>query len=259
MNIKNLFCRDVTLDSSVLIIPRTTYQRPLREERVRAIVAKYDERLANEPKVSSRGGRYYVFDGQHTIAARKFLNGGRDLPIRCKVYYGLSEQEEALLFAQQTGESAPLTPGAKFRALIFGGDKDATAFLKATESVGLYVDCKQTRGTKRLSCINTAIALYKKVGDRIYREAMSIIVEAWNGAPDSLRAETVQGMVEFVNLYYGEYNRKRLVTRLHKTDPVVIFREGRAVTTLPGSKRYLYQVYRIYNGAGGKMGLPMKF
>ena len=151
MNTKNLFCREITLDSKELIIPRTTYQRTLNEDRVRKIAAEFDERIANEPKVSSRGGCYYVFDGQHTIAARKFLNGGRDLPIRCKVFYGLSERDEALLFAQQTGASANLTAGARFRALVYGGDKEALAFQKVTEAVGLCVDCKQTRGVKRLA------------------------------------------------------------------------------------------------------------
>ena len=46
-------------------------------------------------------GRYFVFDGQNTIEARKTCNGGRDLPIRCKVFYGLSKEHEALLFAVQ--------------------------------------------------------------------------------------------------------------------------------------------------------------
>lgn len=259
MNMNNLYYREMMLDSAELIIPRTTYQRTLNEVRVRKIAAEFDERIANEPKVSSRDGHYYVFDGQHTIAARKFLNRGQDLPIRCKVFYGLTERDEALLFAQQTGASANLTAGARFRALVFGEDKDAVAFLKATESVGLCVDCKQTRGVNRLACIATAFDLYKKVGSQIYREAMRIIVEAWAGNPDSLRAETVQGVVEFVNLYYGEYNRKRLVTKLRRVDPIIIFREGRAMTSLPGYKRYLYQVYRIYNGSSAKTALPMKF
>ena len=113
MNTKNLFCREVMLGSEALIIPRTTYQRTLNEDRVRRIAAEFDERIANEPKVSCRDGRYYVFDGQHTIAARKLRGGGRDLPIRCKVFYGLTESDEALLFAQQTGASASLTAGAK--------------------------------------------------------------------------------------------------------------------------------------------------
>ena len=164
MNSKDLFCRELPINSAELKIPRTTYQRELNEDRVRSRLPVHpvpdlleqdeggadagqplrapglpvvhieahglrcfqerhrDERIANEPKVSCRDGRYYVFDGQHTIAARKLLNGGRDLPIRCKVFYGLTESDEALLFAQQTGASASLTAGAKFRALVYGGD-----------------------------------------------------------------------------------------------------------------------------------------
>ena len=80
MNSKDLFCRELPINSAELKIPRTTYQRELNEDRVRRIAAEFDERIANEPKVSCRDGRYYVFDGQHTIAARKLLNGGRDLP-----------------------------------------------------------------------------------------------------------------------------------------------------------------------------------
>ena len=259
MNSRNLFCRELPINSADLKIPRTTYQRELNDDRVHKIAAEFDERIANEPKVSCRNGRYYVFDGQHTIAARKLLNGGKDLPIRCKVFYGLTESDEALLFAQQTGVSAKLTAGAKFRALIYGGEEDAMAFLKATESVGLYLDYKQTRGKKRLACISTAFELYKRVGDSLYREAMQTIMDAWGGDPDSLRAETVRGVVEFVNLYAGEYNRRRLVTRLRQTDPLVIFREGRAMTSLPGYKRYLNQVYRIYNGSSAKTALPIKF
>ena len=259
MTSKNIFCKELTISSEQLLISRTTYQRELNEKRVHRIAAEFDERIANEPKVSYRDGRYYVFDGQHTVSARKLLNGGKDLPIRCKVFYGLTQEEEALLFAQQTGASAPLTAGTRFRALVCGGDEDALAFLNATEDAGLCVDYQQTRGTRRLACISTAFRLYQRVGDELYREAMSVLTEAWKGDPDSLRAETVRGVVEFVALYYGEYNRRRLVTQLHLAAPIVIFREGRAMTNLPGYKRYLYQVYRIYNGSSARSALPMKF
>ncbi|MCD8189299.1 MAG: hypothetical protein LUD78_03615 [Clostridiales bacterium] len=69
------------LNSRQLIIPKD-YQRRLQPNRVDAIVSDFDERIANEPKVSCRNGRYYVFDGQHTIDARIAKNGGHPLPIR---------------------------------------------------------------------------------------------------------------------------------------------------------------------------------
>ena len=100
--------KELRIESTQLEIPRNTYQRELNTDRVHKIVKQFDERVANEPKVSYRDGRYYVFDGQHTIAARVERNGGKPLMILCKVYYGLTEKEEARLFAEQTGFSADL-------------------------------------------------------------------------------------------------------------------------------------------------------
>lgn len=85
---------EMCLNSSELIVPRDTYQRALHPARVARIAKEFDERVANEPKISFRDGHYYVMDGQNTIAARKFLNGGEDLQIRCKVYFGMTEREE---------------------------------------------------------------------------------------------------------------------------------------------------------------------
>lgn len=85
-SIKTLY-KLMEVSSRDLEIP-DAYQRKLNTERVAKIVAGFNERIANEPKVSFRDGHYYVFDGQHTIVARKHMNGNNDLPILCKVYYG---------------------------------------------------------------------------------------------------------------------------------------------------------------------------
>ena len=148
--------QEMMINSKLLEVPRGSYQRELNIKRVRKIAARFDPHLVNPPKVSYRNGHYYVFDGQHTIAVLKLLNGGKDLMIRCIVYTGMTESEEALLFAQQAGESAPLTPGDKMRAKIYGGDPECMAFLKATESVGLRLDYAQRRGKHRIGCIGTA-------------------------------------------------------------------------------------------------------
>ena len=66
---------EMCLNSSELIVPHDTYQRALHPARVARIAKEFDERVANEPKISFRDGHYYVMDGQNTIAARKFLNG----------------------------------------------------------------------------------------------------------------------------------------------------------------------------------------
>ncbi len=260
MKNKQFTYREMNLSSAVVEVPRESYQRGFNAKRAQKIAEEFDERIANEPKISYRDGRYFVFDGQHTIAARKLLNGGEDLPIKCKVYFGMTEQDEALLFAQQTGVSAPLHAGARIRAMIFGGDPIANAFLEANNSIGICLDFDQERGRDRIGCIQTALDVYNKFGEDRYKEAMNIIATAWNGEPDSFRAENVLGITHFVDLYHEEYNPNRLVTQLRHVDPLTIYREGRATgLNLAGYKRYLFQVLRIYNGTSKKHALPLKF
>ena len=232
--------KTIFIPASQLISPRETYQRELVSPRAKEIAGKFDERIANEPKVSYRDGKYYVFDGQHTIGARILVSGNKDVPIKCKVYYGMDEQEEALLFAQQNGVSAPLTAGARMRAKIFGFDHN--------------------RGLDRIGCIKTAFNAYKHIGEERYMEAMKILKAAWNGNPDSFRTENIIAITYFVDRYHDEYCPQRLVTQLQATDPLKIYRDGRAVgVNLTGYKKYLFPLLCIYNENAGKNELPMKF
>ena len=257
-SIKTLY-KLMEVSSRDLEIP-DAYQRKLNTERVAKIVAGFNERIANEPKVSFRDSHYYVFDGQHTIVARKHMNGNNDLPILCKVYYGMTEADEALLFAMQTGDSAALTPSARLRANLRGEDKASGEFYAATEEAGLHVGFERGGGTGRILCINTAFAEFKRVGAEIYKEALTLLLEAWGGDPDSLRAEIIQGIVHFVELYHGEFSEERLLRALRNIHPVDIYRIGQDdPAKLRGWKKYVFPIYTAYNGKCRKDALPMKF
>lgn len=174
------------LNSAYLEIP-AEYQRELSIPNIERMSAEFTEWIANPPKVSYRDGHYYVFDGQHTLMTRKAMNGGADLPIICKVYYGLTQEEEAILFSRQTGVSAPLTAGAKLRAALFGKDAEAIAFLNATESTGLQLGLDSYRAPWKIICIRTAFKEYKTYGADLYKEALTMLARGWEGDPDSLR------------------------------------------------------------------------
>ena len=252
--------KEMMINSDKLEVPRSTYQRELVLEEVIDISNHFNECIANEPKVSFRDGRYFVFDGQHTIAARVHKNGGNPLPILCKVYFGMTEKEEVLLFAQQAGYSRMLGAGQEFRAKAFGDDPIACKFISVTEETGALLDLSQKRGKNRLACVSTAFKEFTRIGPEKYKEALRILLESWNGDPDSLRSEAVTAMCSFVDLYWGEYDRKRLVRRCHKMDPITIYREGRGMgDTMSGYKKYLFQVWKIYNGSSVKAALPLKF
>ncbi len=131
----------MVIHSSKLIYPREIYQRGVQRKRVELIAANFNEYTANEPKISYRDGKFFVTDGQHTIEGRILRNGGEDLPILCKVYTGLTAEQEALFFAEQNGYSAPLTAGIKLRAKIAGNDPISTTrsqrnFLRPPTALG---------------------------------------------------------------------------------------------------------------------------
>jgi hypothetical protein len=223
------------------------YQREIDPQKVNRIVANFDKRIANEPKLSYRNGKFYVFDGQHTIEAMKKLNGNRDLFILCKVYEDLSAEEEAMLFSYQTGVSSKPTPGVTLRARNIGNDKDSIDFVEANLAVGISPSYSLARGTYRLRCINTAKGAYDRVGPDLYKEAMSIIVQAWKGHPKALIGSVVLTMCNFVKIYLGEYDKAWIIRKLSYSDPYDIVIKAKSLGDDGGPKSALKHVLDLYN------------
>ncbi len=59
------------------------------------IIRDWDERLLDPVIVSFRDGKFYVIDGQHRIAAMRKMNNGSEVMAVCKVYSGLTYEQEA--------------------------------------------------------------------------------------------------------------------------------------------------------------------
>lgn len=244
------------INSAFLEIP-AEYQRDLNLPNVEKMSAEFTELIANPPKVSYRDGHYYVFDGQHTLVTRKSMNGGADLPIICKVYTGLTKEEEAILFSKQTGVSRPLTAGAELRAALVGKDAESIAFLNATESTGLQLGLDNYRAQWKIVCIRTAFKEYKTYGADLYKEALTMLARGWEGDPDSLRSGILRGMVRFVALYQGEYDPERLVKRLDTIHPMTLVRDEKSLSGTV-SYKYMMLILRTYNGSSRRFNLPIK-
>ena len=249
----------VLIDSRKLEVLRDQYQKPLNKKRVAQIVANFDENIANEPKVNFRDGHYFVFDGQHTVAARVLRNGGKPLKIKCKVYRDLTKEQEAILFVQQNGFAATPTPANKLRALLYAGDKEAIALNDATRSVGFILDLDGSLSKNHILCINTCMKLFRRAGVEVYTDALGIIYSAWKGCPESLHAEIIRAVTEFAKLYKGQYNTTRLVTLLSRVNPKFISRKIKTDFERPGKKKYIYPIYAIYNNSECGATLPLKF
>lgn len=243
--------------NSALLIPCIEYQRMLRIEKVSQIAENFSEYIANEPKVSFRDGRFYIFDGQNTVEARRTCNGGMELPIRCKVFYGLTKEDEATLFAIQTGNATCLTAGERLRANLVAENPDALYFVGITSNAGVEFAYDGIRAPWKIYCIETVYELYKQYGCERYVEMLHIINEAWKGNVDSYLAGVIRGVARFISVYEGEYSRERLVQQLARTHPKTITQLAQKDTG-SSANRHMRQILRIYNGASREMSLPLK-
>ena len=142
-----------------------------------------------------------------------------------------------------------------------GEDAPSVAFLAATNRVGLDFNYDSLQlSDYRISCVGTALKLYNQMGEKIYCEALRLIVAAWEGKPDSFRASVLRGMMHFVELYHGEFSEERLISAMRSVHTMEIYRSGMDnPAKLPGWKKYVFPIYMAYNGKCRKDALPMKF
>lgn len=251
------------INSKDIVVPNLPrgYQRQMKSRNIiDRIVAEFDERIANEPKLSFRDGHYYCFDGQHTIAARKIINDGKDLLIRCKVFYNQTLQDEAYLFAAQTGTSSKLTPAVKLHAQIIARNPRAIAFKCAAAKAGIIVEKNSKYGQYRLGCVNTAMKEFDRIGSKLFIEGLNILTEAWDGDAYSLRADMIEGIMGFVEIYHGMYDRAVLIRQLQKHTPKELLNNGKIDLSLYENKRFINQIFSVYNDAFAEGDqLPIKF
>lgn len=235
---KNLNTKDLTINPNA--------QRELKPKHVREIVNDFNPLLVNPIKVSFRNGRYWVIDGQHTLVALKAIHKG-DCTVRCKVYYGLTENDESKLFIQQNGHSAPVSTGDKLRVLYRQGDEEVLDFVRATELAGVRIDFGRGMARNKIIAVSAAYSIYRKLPRELYIETLALIREAWDGDPSGFQREILQGVSHVVRIYHGEFKPREMSRKLSKVAPAQIIREGKGFGTGTAQVMYAKAVLRIYN------------
>ena len=205
------------------------YQRELDGKRVDRIVREFDGDTFNEPKVSSRDGAYWCFNGQHSIAAWRKLHNGADTPILCKVYHGMTWLDEADAFVKQNGVAKDPTTIQKLRTCYNRRRPDVCQMVYGAEMAGFKVTFTKTRNGRNITAVCALFRAFQKLGYARYLDMLTTIAEAWQYDPDSTSQQILSGMAEFYRLYGGQFKREDLVARLKKESPIAIVRRGRNI------------------------------
>lgn len=221
------------------------YQRSLDTKRVDRIAAVFDGDTFNEPKVSYRDGAYWVFDGQHSIAAWRKIHDGADKPVMCKVFKGMTWVDECEAFVRQNGIAKDPTTNQKLRAAYNEKRPDVVSMVQGAQLVGFIVDFTLSKVDNRIVATNSLFRAYNRLGYQQYVDMLTAIKEAWNGCSDSLSQQIISGMTTFYATYAGNFRREDLVSSLRNTRPIDIIREGKGIVRGNGYAKEILKTYNV--------------
>lgn len=210
------------------------YQRKLDRSKVNKIKNDFMWDLVSFVKVNHRDGKFYVFDGQHTVKAIEEIVGDPEYPIECIVYEDLPYEVEVALFSHQTGYSTGLSVRDEFKADEVRGIPDVVETVKALSEAGIPIKSGGTgSGMQRNGWI---VSLYNTVGDRNEFITLMDLVYRFD---DKLHKEIVFGVYEVRKEYKGMISDKRLMDVL--ADMTVAELRGDAARD---AKRYKCSTYK---------------
>lgn len=214
------------------------YQREIDIARIKKITKYWDDDLVNAPKVSLReNGVYYVFNGQHTLAAWKKRYGNK--PIQCKVYRGLTETEEKDLFVKQEGFSKSVGLVDKLRAEYNSGNKEVLDMVRCITLAGCTIDFdnRTSQALNRINAVTTAYNVYKEVGHDNFINIIDILRRAFYGEQLGFQDGMLKGMKYLFKHHAEKISVKKMVEALQKR-PADFYRQR--ANQFTGSAQFRY-------------------
>lgn len=223
------------------------YQRELQPARVRKMAGEFDYHKVNPLQVSFRDGKYWCYNGMHTMELLKYMNGGKDLDVKCRVVYGLTWLDEVELFLAQSGKYArAVAMNDKFRTKFNSGDKDVVKMVRLAEKCGILVDFKPAKTDCKIVALSTLYRIFTNMEEQEYIDFLTLIMKTWHGSKDSLSTEMLRGMYVFFKTYNGRFDKKCFINRVGRYSPASLIREGKA-SFAPGDIKFARQILSAYN------------
>lgn len=238
------------------LVSSQQYQRDISKKHIKDIMDDFDPYQVNPIKVAYRNGRYYVFDGQHTLSTLVCLFG-MDVIVPVMVFKKISYEIEAGLFANQDKHKKKLTKEQILLAMYENKNEKVIQFKKCCESYGFDCDFMPSVKDKKISSYSY---LYDKVfcknGVARLEKVLRVCTKAYgvNGtATNSYVLKAVNCLFDHYELSKNPCLRETvLVKALSSTKPADIRDNGNKDTTRKGEERYAAQLVVAYNAKCGR-------
>ena len=226
------------------------YQRPVLDRDVDKLVREWDPRLLTPLVVSYRDGHYYLVDGQHRVCAMRKKNGGKDVTALCRVYYGLTYEQEAELYYKLDRAKGHLRLAHATKALVeSGADAEIIEIKRLLEEAGfVWALDKPTGEPFEIEATRAVISAYHLLGGASFSRMLGLIAKTWRGTPASLNASILSGMALFLKTYETELDDEVFIKRLSAVAPEEIIRRGKSdFSTNKAALRFARVILNKYN------------
>lgn len=225
-----------TLKTDQLSVDRTV-QRGLNHRRVDEMVENFELEALGVLAVSHReDDQYHIVDGQHRWAAASKVG----VPfLQCKVYEGLTRQQEAALF-RVLNNTKIVNPIDKFTVRVVERDPAAVFIHDALERSGWHISTAY-RGNGAFAAVAAIEWVYDGAGIKpntrqqsAVRQVFEILTAAWGYDPDAVRADIVKGLGLFLVRFDGELDLAKIVKMLATFEggPLRLTADGRLSRSL---------------------------
>ncbi len=181
------------------LVSSQEYQRNLSIRHIQHAAEHFDLYQINPVKVSRRDGVNYVFNGQHTIEIIALVSDSRETPVWCMIYDDLKYAREADIFANQQKFVKPLLPYEIFMASIEAGSDKQLIIRDLVESYHLTISPKP--GPCHICAVYTLEQIHDRYGFHVLDRVLRLAVGTWEGVPQSLSANMLNGIARLVSVY----------------------------------------------------------
>lgn len=215
-------------------------QRPLNQSRAATIARDFNPDAVGLITVNERpDGVRAVIDGMHRVEALKLM-GWESQKVECRVFKGLTLQQEAQLFLD-LNKTARVQPIVSFLRRVTAAEGIACTINDIARSFGLVIDGQP--GDGHLAAVVAVERVYR--GDRgmskgthpkVLKDTLKVITDAWGPVATGLNGDIILG----VGLLFHRYGKA--------VDSAVLTNKLASLTGGPAGLLGLGRTYRSLRG-----------
>lgn len=184
------------------------YQRVLDPLWVSRTTKSFDPAYLGVAHVSRRPDGDYLVDGQ---GRRALCLAANHPTLTCKVFSGLTYEEEASLFVKLNNFRS-MRYIAKLRAAIQAGDAEAVAIRDACAAAGFGVADALPGGGHGLRCAQVLYSVIRKYGPSVLTETLRVLSKAYGNSPAACHKDMIAAVAALIGK-----NPDLDMDRLHRT------------------------------------------